>query len=328
MKPFEKRALTRAVAPFAREAWARYRDLRARKEIPEAPDGLPSSALLAYLVEKGLASDSLASRLEDLRLAEEFEATRPTISVVIASLNTKTHLEKCLRSIVRFASVPTEILVVDGGSKDGSLAAVSAARADYHAIEPVDFRESISFAMSSNEGARRASGRTLVFLNSDTIVTARWDEALLDALARENVAAAGPTSNAVKGAQINPRASIGYADEDGLRDFAWDETHRYWGRVTETNFLSGFCLATRADTWDEIGEFDERFVPGNFEDDDWCLRAQVRGYRLLVARAAYVHHVGQKTFEANAIGYAGALTDNHRRMNEKWGPELLGVPGA
>lgn len=41
--------------------------------------------------------------------------------------------------------------------------------------------------------------------------------------------------------------------------------------------LTGFCLLVKKSVLDEIGLFDERFGLGNFEDDDLCLRARMKG---------------------------------------------------
>ena len=58
---------------------------------------------------------------------------------------------------------------------------------------------------------------------------------------------------------------------------------------------------------DEIGLLDERFGVGCFEDDDYCLRAIRAGWRAVIARDAFVHHFGGRTFLGNSIDLAAIL---------------------
>jgi GT2 family glycosyltransferase len=50
---------------------------------------------------------------------------------------------------------------------------------------------------------------------------------------------------------------------------------------------------------DQIGLLDERFEIGCFEDYDFCLRALTAGWRAVIVRDAFVHHIGGTTFVGN-----------------------------
>jgi len=71
-----------------------------------------------------------------------------------------------------------------------------------------------------------------------------------------------------------------------------------------------------------IGMLDEQFGSGNFEDDDYCLRAALEGYTNLIAGDVFIHHVGSATFDGNLIDYHKALLANQSIFNKKWGRPL------
>jgi GT2 family glycosyltransferase len=68
---------------------------------------------------------------------------------------------------------------------------------------------------------------------------------------------------------------------------------------------------------EKVGLFDERFGRGNFEDDDYCRRAELAGYRNMIAGDCYVHHVGSASWTGPEL--SEQLIRNQKIYNEKWG---------
>jgi tetratricopeptide (TPR) repeat protein len=67
-----------------------------------------------------------------------------------------------------------------------------------------------------------------------------------------------------------------------------------------------------------MGLLDESFGTGNFEDDDFCLRATLAGYRNMIAGDVFIHHYGSRTFIGNKIDYGSTLSGHRKIFNEKW----------
>jgi tetratricopeptide (TPR) repeat protein len=93
----------------------------------------------------------------------------------------------------------------------------------------------------------------------------------------------------------------------------------------------GFCLLIKREVLERVGLLDERFGTGCFEDDDYCLRAVQAGFRAVIAREAFVHHYGGRTFVGSGVDFAGLMAWNRELFRTKWergasGP--LGVPPA
>ena len=81
----------------------------------------------------------------------------------------------------------------------------------------------------------------------------------------------------------------------------------------------GFCLLARRDAIDRVGGLDERFGPGNFEDDDLCLRIQASGYGARIALDSFVHHEGSRTFATAKVDWTRAMIRNWTVFKELWG---------
>ena len=88
----------------------------------------------------------------------------PSISIVMPSLNQSAYLEDAIRSVLAQAQRSVELIVIDGGSTDGSLATIRRyeSKLAYWTSERDD-----GPAHALNKGFARASGEILGFLNAD-----------------------------------------------------------------------------------------------------------------------------------------------------------------
>lgn len=68
-----------------------------------------------------------------------------------------------------------------------------------------------------------------------------------------------------------------------------------------------------------VGLLDERFSPGHYEDDDYCYRARIKGYRLLIAGDCLVHHEGSASFkQVYNTGLQELVKRNRKVFTDKW----------
>ena len=70
------------------------------------------------------------------------------------------------------------------------------------------------------------------------------------------------------------------------------------------------------DLVERIGLLDESFGSGNFEDDDFCLRAALEGYRNLFAGDVFIHHYGSRSFIGNKIDFNSAMARNKKSLTK------------
>lgn len=235
-------------------------------------------------------------------------------SIIIPTYNGLTLTRSCIESIRRHSRPGTyEIIVVDNGSTDGTFAWLRS-QPDVRVIRN-DANE--GFPRACNQGLRAASGDSLLLLNNDTIVTPRWLDQLTAALYSDaRIGAVGPVTNAASYYTAMP---VTYKNQEEMMRFA-DEFNRSDSAKWEERLkLIGFCLLFKRQVYETIGPLDERFSPGNFEDDDYCVRMLLSGYRLLLCTDTFVHHEGSATYKKNMAKHVHDMQINIHRFSEKWG---------
>jgi GT2 family glycosyltransferase/glycosyltransferase involved in cell wall biosynthesis/Flp pilus assembly protein TadD len=247
--------------------------------------------------------------------------TPPRVSIIIITFNQWEYTRQCLESIRQRTSVSHEILIIDNGSTDPTLQEL----ARFPEARVIRNGENRGFPAAVNQGFLEAKGDDVVLLNNDAVVTEGWLEELLRvAESDRRIGIVGPMSNRISGAQSDAAATY----------TTIDEMHRYAARMAEERKnetlvvprVAFFCTLIRRAVLDAVGSVDERFSPGNYEDDDFCLRANIAGFTSVIARGTFVHHYGSKSFLADGVAsYKRRLEHNLDIFARKWGgtPEEL-----
>jgi GT2 family glycosyltransferase len=232
------------------------------------------------------------------------------VSAVIVSFNTRDHLLRCVASLETHASLPIEVIVVDNGSHDGSVAALRAAHPDVRVLEN---GANLGFAAACNRGLREARAPYCLLINSDAEICPGAVLALAAVLdERPEVGIAGPRT---VGADGGPQVSFG-PDLTPLAEWrqrrlvvalregkaaAVREVEALSAREQEPVWVSGSCLLARKTALDAVGGLDERFFLYE-EDVDLCLRVRRAGWRVVYTPSALVrHHLGKSMETAPAL---------------------------
>ncbi|TGU70221.1 glycosyltransferase family 2 protein [Geomonas terrae] len=210
------------------------------------------------------------------------------VSIIIVNWNGLVHLPECLDSLAAQSFKDFEVIVVDNGSSDGSVAYLEG-RPE---VRLVALKENKGFADGNNAALPFARGEYLVTLNNDTKAEPDWLEKLV------SVAEAHPDAGMV-GCRIlsyqEPERvdSLGMAVcLDGMS--RGNSRGRRFAEVSpaaapEILFPSACVALYRRAMIDEIGFFDGDFF-AYCEDTDLGLRGRVAGWRAVLARDAVVYH--------------------------------------
>lgn len=240
----------------------------------------------------------------------------PQASIVILCHNDRLYLRGCVASLRRHTRVPHELIFVDNASNDGVREDLRAIRRDYpFPVTIILNQENRFFSGGNNQGLRRARGRNIVLLNADTLVTPGWLEGLVAAAEEDpRVGLVGPCTNQAAGLQVVWPAA--YRTPRELPSWARRWTAEKRGMRAEAPWLVFFCVLAPRRVLEEIGNLDEDYGPGGFEDYDLCLRARLAGYRLVVARDVYIHHYGGRGYVD--MRYEELRERNRDRFWDKW----------
>jgi len=227
----------------------------------------------------------------------------PKFSIIIPVCNNENLTQKCLETI-KECSDDYEVIIVDNGSVP-----------PYSGSERVIRNESnLGFPIAVNQGLKEATGDILVILNNDTLVTPGWLDNLAEHLKTFDLV--GPCSNYVSGLQ--QVATNGYKNKSELYEFAKEQRDKNLGSIISWYRLVFFCVAFKREVLNKIGFLDEQFSPGNFEDDDYCLRAIEAGFKLGIAFDVFIHHIGSVTHKSLNLDFKKLLETNQAKFKNKW----------
>lgn len=248
---------------------------------------------------------------------------RPKYSIIIVTFNAIEHTVRCLESVYKHTK-DFELIVVDNNSTDGTCGYLREFQNMHPGMRAIFNSYNSNFGPANNQGVRAATGERIVFLNSDTVVTPGWLDRMNEVLeADPKCAIVGPVTCSSNGRQAVPRLERSFGELD-RKALEW--TAANWKKREEAGILYGWCMLVNRDFLDKEPEaFDERFV-NSYEDNDLCLRARLKGWRLVIDRSTYIYHHGQGSF-IKAMG-AGFHTEymsngyvNQEKFFEKWEPK-------
>ena len=102
----------------------------------------------------------------------------------------------------------------------------------------------------------------------------------------------------------------------------WSTDHEKVNVRRDMAAVTGACLMTRRNLWNEIGGFDRRYGVGTFEDMDYCFSIRSLGKRVLYEPNAWGFHLvsGARLQGANQSGFN--LPMNETVFRGKWAQML------
>jgi len=151
-------------------------------------------------------------------------------------------------------------------------------------------------------------------------VTRGWAERLLrTAEMHPRAGLVGPMTNNISGLQKLSDVTYDEANLAGMDDFAARQALAQQGRVDRTLRLTGFCMLIKRELLARVGGLAEVFGLGNYEDNDYCLRAHLAGFECLIARDCFIHHFGSRSFAAAGVDYVAQIHKQWDIFKNKWG---------
>lgn len=220
------------------------------------------------------------------------------VSIIIVSFNTKKLTVSCVRSVITYTKgVTYEIIVVDNNSTDGSVEALSKLKSKTKIIKN---KENKGFGSANNEGIKKAKGRYILLLNSDTHVSSnvvgemvRWMDG------KEEI---GVSSCKLLNKDGSIQGTGGYFPTL-IRVFSWmtiqdipfvdrfidpfhpmkeksrQKANHFYDVPQELDWITGAFMLVRKDVFDEVGLFDEDYFMYT-EEVDLCYRIKKNGWKV------------------------------------------------
>jgi GT2 family glycosyltransferase len=214
------------------------------------------------------------------------------ISIIIPVRDGVDLLDRCLASLTSKTSyAPYEIVVVDNDSQSEE------ARAYFSQFEHKLLRYSgpFNFSAINNFAVSQTDSPWLLFLNNDTeVIDAEWLMTMAEHVQRPEVGAVGPRllypDDTVQHAGIV--MGVGGIAEHAFRGLPAEAPGvcRQLQATRNYSAVTGACLLTRREVFEEVGGFDEERLPVTFSDVDLCLKMRRAGYRNVYVPFAKLYH--------------------------------------
>lgn len=241
------------------------------------------------------------------------------ISIVIVSFNTRQLLNKCLDSIVRhIKEINYEIIVVDNASSDGSVEAVEKIITGTKSIKGMVIKntKNLGFAAANNQGIKKAKGRYVLLLNSDTEFT---EDSLRQMVSwMDKNPKAGISTCTLLNSNKTIQATGGYfpglfrlflwgtfLDDLPLVSVVFRSYHphsAFHKKLREQDWITGAFFLIRGELIEQIGVFDEKFFM-YVEEIDYCFRAKKKGWEVWYVPDTAIIHIGGASSKGESIKF-------------------------
>lgn len=215
------------------------------------------------------------------------------VSVIIVNFNGRHHLERCLPTLLDSAGTVFEVIVVDNGSTDDSLAWLAP---NHPWVRVLALGRNLGFGEGNRRGVEVSSNEYLAFLNSDTTVEPGWLAELVGILeADHEIAAACATlrlreSPELLNARGGGMTKCGYGyDREYLQPFHRVEGQQQPAPIGDVLFPTAAAMLMRRRDFLACGGFDRAMFMYH-EDVDLGWRLWLSGRRVVVCRDAVVNH--------------------------------------
>lgn len=247
-------------------------------------------------------------------IKQNYDITVNNVSFIILSYNTLDYTKTCITSIrENTLEASREIVIVDNASSDGSLEWLK----KQNDIVLLSNCENTGFPKGCNQGIELSNkDNDILLLNNDTLLPANalfWLR--MGLYENATIGTTGSITNFASNHQSlhfdNPttESMLAFANKNNL-----PSKHPYEEKI----YLVGFALLIKRSVYDKVGVLDERFSPGNYEDNDYGLRVLQAGYKNILCKNSFIIHFGSKSFGKKADAYSNLLSINNKKFEDKW----------
>lgn len=266
-------------------------------------DDLANRILLRYYLWRypGIGANSGAAGINGI-FPEPSGPTRntgkrtgdPGITVIIPVHNAHDAVRDCLESVICRTPVPYKLIIIDDASTDPRIRPLLSAFARDAAHVRVVFNDqNRGYTATINKGCELAETDDVVLLNSDTRVTCGWlTKMAACAKSDARIATVTPLSNAAGVFSVPVRNRVNPIPA-GL---SIDDMGRLVERMSpglrpRVPTGNGFCFYVSRAALDAVGGFDAvNFPRGYGEENDFCMRAEKKGFIHVIDDATFIYH--------------------------------------
>ena len=247
---------------------------------------------------------------------------RAGVDIIIPVYNALDDLKICIESLKRHTNLMLDrIVVIDDQSPDKNVFPYLKS-IECPGIVVLQNEKNSGFSGTVSRGMSY-SDRDVILLNSDTIVTRRWIDKLVEcAYSDSAIGTVTPFSNNATLCSIP-----NFCQENTIpNDLSIDEYAEIIERCSLKKYpritvAVGFCMFIKREVIRWAGLFDaETFQRGYGEENDFCWRVEQLGYYHVLCDTTYIYHSGSASFVSEE---KMQLMRDHAQILQKWYPKQM-----
>jgi GT2 family glycosyltransferase len=285
-------------------------------------------AVVDHLARTGVEADVAVRPGGHLAALRRPPAPFPKVSIVVPTRDRVDLLRQCVDSVLRRSTYPDlELLVVDNNSVEPETQAYFDALGTEPRVTVLRYPQPFNYSAINNFAVRHATGAVLCLLNNDIeVITPGWLEEMVTQAVRPGIGAVGAMLYYPDDTIQHAGVLLGFSGVAGHLYAGWPRgTTGYMGRaslVQRLGAVTAACLVVRRAAWDEVGGLDEQLGVA-FNDIDFCLRLDAKGYASLwTPNAELYHHESASRGKEDTTEKQARFKSEVDFMLKRWGSRL------
>jgi GT2 family glycosyltransferase len=246
------------------------------------------------------------TEIEDVEINDE----HPVVSIIVPVYNGGAHLDRCLSAIRQSTCTQYDLIVVDNGSTDNSVAIAKS-----HGAIVLHCPGPSGPGAARNTGAKGATGMILFFVDADVVIRPDTTTRIVEhfQLNTEVAAVFGSYDD-------NPPASNFLSQyKNLLHHFVHQEGNR------DASTFWGGCGAIRKNVFQTVKGFDQdRYPNPSIEDIELGYRLRSQGYHILLDKDLQVTHLKEWRLKSllradilyRAVPWSKLILESHGMIND------------
>ncbi|HST55742.1 MAG TPA: glycosyltransferase [Solirubrobacteraceae bacterium] len=259
----------------------------------------------------------------------------PQVSLIVTTRNGRRHLERLFAGLSSSTDYPEfDVVIVDNASSDDTLAWIKAQDTEFP-VQLIANEQNLSFAAANHQGAERAQGELLLFMNNDVEpFEPGWLKELVCALAVDGVDAVGATllhpenlTESETQTRVQHRVIRFRRQDEMVKGFNDGDGEELWegafGIEQRAPAVTAACMLIERESFDRVDGFETAYRYGT-EDVDLGLKLLAGGGQCAgVGRAVLIHRESSSQNRESSDFRRLNRLENRRLFLERWGAQVL-----
>jgi GT2 family glycosyltransferase len=284
------------------------------------------------ILKKHFKQNKIDAKIEGGLLPKTFHIkydlkSQPKVSIFIPTKNNREILQRCIKSIEKNTNYKNiEIIIIDNPKLPTEIFKDPKLEKYYEETnyKVVYYHGNFNFSKMNNLAVKESTGDLLLFLNDDTKILSKsknWLNEMVSILLQDDVGVVGPKllfrDETIQHAGMNFLSTgSGFHPFMKLDDDATGY-HNFANIMKECSAVTGACLLTKRDIFEQVGTFDNEFDV-YYGDSDLCLKIRDAGFKVVYTPFAKLLHDGSRTIRGSTMGASYFAVEAHQRFLEKW----------